>query len=410
MLLYEGPRTVTRSRNNLFRASALSLLGHAALMGIIVRHAQLDSPRSDESELLWADAAAAAASPTWVDLRSAAELAAAQPEPPPEGLPAADQARRVEAESSPQRGNTEERASPAPDSGEGTGRPSLLAFRRDRSTLRTRVADNASSYQIERERTGALASSPQPVRQEPRVGTGDSSRTRRRRPADAVEASETLPPDADGIFDPQPTAAGRSQQSDTGADLARGDGPLDADQGRRRFEVAQVGVAQDAQSVRGASNEAHPGRFELSSPAAAGGGTAGRGPGTEPGVVSRPSPGSAAGVRGAPGEAPRGPDLAMSAAEREYRRALAEIQRRVSKALRFPKRLALELEQGEVVVYFVLRPDGRIDGSVRILKSAGFDEFDAEAVSAVTRAAPFPPMNRQFAISMPISFDNPLVR
>jgi len=100
----------------------------------------------------------------------------------------------------------------------------------------------------------------------------------------------------------------------------------------------------------------------------------------------------------------------MSAAEREYRRALGEIQRRVSKALRFPKRLALELEQGETVVYFVLRPDGRIDGKVRILKSAGFDEFDAEAVSAVTRAAPFPPMNRQFAISMPISFDNPLVR
>ena len=44
------------------------------------------------------------------------------------------------------------------------------------------------------------------------------------------------------------------------------------------------------------------------------------------------------------------------------------------------------------------------------VRSAGFDEFDAEAVSAVTRAAPFPPMNRQFAISMPISFDNPLVR
>jgi protein TonB len=100
----------------------------------------------------------------------------------------------------------------------------------------------------------------------------------------------------------------------------------------------------------------------------------------------------------------------MSAAEREYQRNLAEVQRRVSSRLRFPKRLALELEQGETVVHFALRADGRIDGAVRIVKSAGFDEFDAEAVSAVTRAAPFPPMSRAMTISMPISFDNPLVR
>jgi TonB family protein len=100
----------------------------------------------------------------------------------------------------------------------------------------------------------------------------------------------------------------------------------------------------------------------------------------------------------------------MSASEREYQRSLAEIQRRVVSRLRFPRRLALELEQGEVVVHFVVRPDGRIDGAVRIVKSAGFDEFDAEAVSAVTRAAPFPPMSRPLSASMQIGFDNPLVR
>jgi protein TonB len=100
----------------------------------------------------------------------------------------------------------------------------------------------------------------------------------------------------------------------------------------------------------------------------------------------------------------------MSAAEREYQRSLAEIQRRVHARLRFPRRLALELEQGEAVVRFVVRPDGRIDGAVRIVKSAGFDEFDAEAVSAVTRAAPFPPMSRALSFSMQIGFDNPMVR
>jgi TonB family protein len=400
---------VTRSRNSLFRASALSLLGHVALVGVIVRQAQLQPP-PDEGEALWADAVSAAAAPTWVDLRPVTDLPPPEAEPPAEALPAADQARSVTAESAPQRGATEERTSPATDSGDGAGRPALLSSRRDTSTLRSRVADNASVYQIERERTASSASSPQPVRQEPRVGTGDSSRTRRRRAADAIAASESLPSDADGIFDPQPPAPGQSQQSDTGADLARGEGPLDADKGRRRFEVPQVGVAQDAQSVRGASNEARPGRFELSTAAVAGAGTAGHGPGEDPGAVSRPSPGEAAAVRGARADAPRGPDLAMSAAEREYQRALGEINRRIQKALRFPKRLALELEQGETVVYFVLRPDGRIDGTVRVLKSAGFAEFDAEAVSAVNRAAPFPPMNRQFPISMTIGFDNPLVR
>jgi len=403
---------VTRSRNRLLEASALSLLGHVALFAIIVRQAQEPVALfSDENAALWADAAAAAASPTWVDLRSITELAPPEPPPPPEHLPVADQARSVTAESAPQRGTTEERGAAAADTGAGAGRPSLLAFRRDRSTLRTRAADSARDYRISHERTSSQTSSPQPVRQEPRVGAGDSSRTRRRRPADSAAAGETLPADPDGVFDKQLTLhLGQSQQSDTGTESARSDGPLDAEQGRRRFDVTQHGVAQDAQSARAASNEQRPGRFELSAPAAAGGGNEGRGPSETPGAVSRNTTGEASAVRGARAEAPRGPDLAMSAAEREYRRALGEIQRRVEKSLRFPKRLALELEQGEAVVHFVLRPDGRIEGAVRVVKSAGFDEFDAEAVGAVQRAAPFPPMSRAFTISMPISFDNPLVR
>src|SRR5689334_138299 len=101
MLLYGGPRTVTRSRNSLWRASALSLLGHVALVGVIVRQAQLQAP-PDDGEALWADAVAAAAAPTWVDLRSVNDLPPPEPEPPAEALPAADQARSVAAESAPQ--------------------------------------------------------------------------------------------------------------------------------------------------------------------------------------------------------------------------------------------------------------------------------------------------------------------
>jgi hypothetical protein len=136
---------VTRSRNRLLQASALSLLGHVALVGIIVRQAQLQTPPPDEGEALWADAAAAAAAPTWVDLRPVAELPPPEPAPPAEALPAADQAHSATAESAPQRGTTEERASPATDTGDGAGRPALLAFRRDQSTLRARLADNASA-------------------------------------------------------------------------------------------------------------------------------------------------------------------------------------------------------------------------------------------------------------------------
>jgi TonB family protein len=82
----------------------------------------------------------------------------------------------------------------------------------------------------------------------------------------------------------------------------------------------------------------------------------------------------------------------------------------VKAALKFPKKLGLMLEQGETVVHFVVRADGRLAGAVTVIKSAGFDEFDAAAVSAVNRAAPFPATGRALSVSMPIAFDNPLVR
>jgi TonB family protein len=398
------------------------LLGHAILFAIIARQA-LEATETatatavaidaDAGSTLWSDAVTAAASPTWVDLRSVAEtpLAPPQPEPPPEALATADQARRAQSESAPQRGTTEERVAAAADSGDRGGRMTSAAFRRDRSVLRTRLADNATDNQISRERTAATASSPQPVRQEPRVGVGDSSQSRRRRPADSAMPSEQLAADPDGIFDPQVTAdAARSQQSDRGRALARTDGPLDTDQGRRRFDVDKVGVAQETRAVRAASDETHPGRLELSSAAAPGAGGGGEGPSDAPGAVARPSAGAAPAAYGATRDAPRGRDLTLSAAEREYLRELAEIQRRVHSTLVFPRRLALELEQGETVVHFVVRPDGRLEGNVRITKSAGFEEFDTEAVRAVTRAAPFPPMSQRRSFSMQIGFDNPMVR
>jgi TonB family protein len=175
--------------------------------------------------------------------------------------------------------------------------------------------------------------------------------------------------------------------------------------------VETQGVARDNRWQRALSGESHPGQLELSSPSVAGPdpGTTGRGPSDVPGAVSSRSAGTAPAVSGAEQELARGP-LALSTSEREYDRTRAEIGRRVNAALRFPKKLALMLEQGDTVVSFVVRSDGRLAGAVQVVKSAGFDEFDAAAVSAVNHAAPFPASGRTLSYSIVIAFSNPLVR
>src|SRR5690606_5969758 len=49
--------------------------------------------------------------------------------------------------------------------------------------------------------------------------------------------------------------------------------------------------------------------------------------------------------------------------------------RRIDKELRFPKQLALALEQGETVLKFQLDPKGRVL-ALEIHKGSGFAEFD----------------------------------
>jgi TonB family protein len=319
---------------------------------------------------------------------------------------AGDENHRVAAPTAPRRGASAFEASPAPDTGSGPGRPAVEASRRDLSTLHARGSDGSHEYHAEHERTAARASSPQPIRQEPVVGVGDSSRTRQPRAPDEAAPATEPPAEAEGPAEP----VARADEAE-GKDRARGEGPLDGEQGARRFDVEIKGAARDDHWERATSDEAHPGRIELSSPAATGldPGAAGHGPSDTPAAVSAPSAGSAASVAGADQVLLRGP-LALSTAEREYLRTQAEIRRRVASVLRFPKRLALMLEQGETVVHFVVRPDGRLAGAVQVTKSAGFDEFDAAAVNAVNRAAPFPATGRALSVSMPIAFDNPLVR
>jgi TonB family protein len=404
----------TRGLQSFLGAGALSLVGHVALVAIVVQSARR-APPYGEGPALGGIAGVAPADtppevtldPTWVDVVAREDVEPfAPPVPPDEALVRGDAEQLLPQSTAPQLGVTADPSRAAPDRGDGAGRSLPPAFRRDQSTLRTRIGDGATEYRQSRERTASRASSPQPIRQEPVVGAGDSSRTRRPR---AGERAAELPTD-EAESEQVTTLAQDAPRAGTGEDSTTGDGPLDAEKGRRRFDIETEGVARDTQSARAASNEAHPGRMELSAPASPGAGEDGRGPGAAPGAVARPTAGTAAAVYGGPAQAARGSELAVSTAERQYVRYQAEIRRRVASALRFPKRLALLLEQGETVVHFIVKPDGSLAGAVRIVKSAGFDEFDAEAVSAVTRAAPFPPMSRALSVSMPIAFDNPLVR
>jgi protein TonB len=311
------------------------------------------------------------------------------------------------------RGQTPVPGAPAPDSGEGQGRAAPVAYRRDRSTLRARLTDGAEVYQPSRERTGRRASSPQALRREAVVGIGDASRDRE--PGAAAPPPEPAVVAADGEGSEAPAAeaaatAGAASPS-AGKHLTKGEGPLDAEQGRRAFDVEQEGPARETVALRAASDAPRPGLVDLAAPSAPGPqpGIAGRGPAATPGVVAQAVTGAAPAVTGTPG-APGGTRDDAATLERPYSREHLEIRQRVARQFRFPKRLALMLEQGETVLRFLVRTDGRISGAVSIIKSAGFAEFDREAVGMVERAAPFPTMHRPLLVTMPIAFENPLVR
>lgn len=353
---------------------------------------------------------------TYLDLSPenlALPLAAEAPRPDPTPAQAvADSAQLAPDSSVARRGAPAEARAPAPDSGDGTGRAPVVAWRRDLSTLKVRLTDGATAYQPSHERTPRVdaPSSPQAIRREAVVGIGDSARLvtplgAQTRPATA------LPADGEGeraLDDETPASATLAE----GKAAARAQGALDAEKGRKTFDIDREGVARDDRTLRAASNESHPGLMDLSSPAAAGprDGASGHGPGQLPGATSRPGVGTAAAIRGMAEPGVTGPDEIASAAEREYQRHVQEIRRRVAKVMIFPRKLLIMLEQGETIVRFLVRADGRLGGAVQVLKSAGFEEFDLEAVAAIQRAIPFPTMARPLSVSMRIPFENPVVR
>jgi len=315
---------------------------------------------------------------------------------------------------------------PATDSGNGAGRsPSEVAWRRDRSTLRDRLANGAERYQPAHSLTARAAVSPQADRREPRTGLGDAPRSLRAagnpalslgmlEPDAALRGGDTAQPGAPES-PPVPMVAAPPSAA---TDVTDREGPLDTTQGARAFDVARRGpAAADDRAIREASAELHPSVTDLSAPSAPGASNEGHGPAAQPGPMARPVP--RAGAPSQPGHlGPLGGNGAGSARERAHAHYETEIRARVNRALVFPRSLAVRLLLGETMLSFAVASDGHLDGPVAITKSAGYEEFDRAAVDAVRRAAPFPALPPEVAhetkqarsFSLRVTFSNPVIR
>jgi protein TonB len=398
------------------RAAGWSAAAHLMAVAILAWLATLDRAPSLESALMAAalQHEADEAATTWIGAVPEDLLAAEEQPPPTIGpvLPPADQANQDQRPIAPRPGLAGEQGAPAPDTGSESGRLLPAAWRRDTSTLRARLTDGSEQYQPERQETSTRASTQQAIRQEPRVGIGDSARTTAPAPTHAAPATDL--PVTEDSSEVAPALASDTRVPETaGLQETRGEGPLDTEQGQRSYDIPVAGPPRDDVASRSASNETQPGLIDYTAVAARAteDSLAGRGLGAQPGLSSHRSTGVAPVENGwpRPRPAPIG-EIGEGSSERAFSREYLEIRRRVARVLRFPKRLALLLEQGEAIVQFMVERDGRVWGDVKLLKSAGFEEFDREALEVVRRAAPFPHLPERLLVRMRVPFENPIIR
>lgn len=357
----------------------------------------------------------------------------AMPDPP---LPAVDEAvvarplnapegerdNAVDHTAAPREGDGRVRAAPAPDDGAEGGRVPALATRRDRSTLQSRIADADTDAQPARLRTSSRSASPQADRRERRTGVGDQVRTTQATRAPSAAAPEPPPTSADpDVAGPTPGARVATRvdpltraRASENPEAERGVGPLAVESGARSFDVEARGRTADNTTMRAASSAEHLGITDFShagAPAPADS-LQGRGPSTSPGAVSRPTSGQSPSTYGARSPQELAADISERTREREYNRYRQAIAQRLGNVLKFPRNLLVHLEQGEAVVTFAVRPDGSLVARPKLVKSSGFQEFDAEAVDVVLRAAPFGRRadKTDMTFMVPVTFENPVVR
>jgi TonB family protein len=313
--------------------------------------------------------------------------------------------------------------------GGGDDRGGVPSFtgRRDRDQLRSQIWNGLERYQVPHQQSGETSSTPEELARLPRPGF-DARKSQARRARSGAERAQTGNAGADGTggrtdevdrawrdadprLDTGPAAMQVERQ--TGSTEAGQERPL-VDRGASAIETERLGPARDADSAAAASSERDPMPLELTSPSAGGVDTGVRGARAR-GGASPSSP------LGGSGTAATRADLAVGSgrpalrAQRQdpYFRRMYE---RIDSVIRFPRELALALEQGEVVVTFTLSASGSVS-DVRVLKSSGFLEFDDELTRALRVAAPFGPVPAalrgradRVGVTAPYKFRNPLIR
>jgi TonB family protein len=148
-----------------------------------------------------------------------------------------------------------------------------------------------------------------------------------------------------------------------------------------------------------------------------------RGAKAEGGAGGDPQPGpgldvagTGTGARALPYTPGPGRDGALDTRDARYLRWFTAQRARVQDALQFPRARALAKDQGMSVYRIEVGRDGKLCSAPTLLRSSGFEDFDAAAVTAIERAAPFEPLPAALApeldrlsLIIPVAFSNPMV-
>ena len=123
--------------------------------------------------------------------------------------------------------------------------------------------------------------------------------------------------------------------------------------------------------------------------------------------------GSRSGRRGHPEGELDGPAIWLNNPDNQYLLYFRRVHRKIQPLWAFPKQLEILMEQGDVLVRFVIQKDGRVT-DLRVAKPSGHPHFDRLVIAAIRGAAPFDPipngLGRKVQIIAPFEFRNPLVR
>jgi len=308
--------------------------------------------------------------------------------------------------------------------------PDSYTGRRDPDTLRVQLWSDPSRYLVPHKRTGDARTSASPEWLARREQSGYGDREARRRARDGApravlgDAGATgtggLSPDAERVWrDADPRFDGGRAPllaQEIPGTTRPGQRPM-VDTGARATEAERVAALRDPVDSASASNARTPGPLELSRPSSGGraqdGGVDRARPGAGP-LADSQSRGDGTAASTAQLPVGRGRESLRAARSDPYFRRFFE---RLDREIRFPRQLALALEQGEVVVTFSLSVNDGAIGQLQVVKSSGFAEFDQELKRALGAVGPLGPVPRalrgrsdRLVVTAPYAFKSPLIR